>query len=162
MNASIRSWTGLPEMGLHMAFAIALLAMSIVQTPLLAQGLDSEESIDAIVGSDVKTEEVDAEAALDRVLAALERTQASAEQVRKTFSLEELDIVYLSDMNGTSKKLEEAIAENEVEIQALQDAIEGSALFFHAVDSRSILLRDIVALEYGKEAVTIFVNGREN
>lgn len=150
-----------PETMLHVAAAAAFLVASILQTPLLAQGLESEEAIDAIVGSDVKTEEVKTDSARERVLAAIESARESAERARKTFSLQELDIVFLSDLSGNDneKVLQKAIAENEQEIQTLQEAIEGSALFYHAVDSRSIMVSKIVALEYGEDKVTIFVDG---
>ena len=137
--------------------ALALTMVIALQSPLFAQGLKSEEAIDAIVGSEVKTEEVEPETASKRI------TTQNAERVRKTFSLEELDIVLLPDLDRKGQDIAKAIAEHEKEIAILREAIEGSALFFHAVDSRSIQVRDVVALDYGEDGtVTIFVKGGVN
>lgn len=145
---------------LHALAAFAFLCASAPNMPLLAQGIDSEEAIDKIVGSDVKTEETGAKSNEERIVAAIENTRENAEKVRKTFNLNELDIVFVPDIGEEESAIEETIADRDVEIQALREAIEGSALFYHAVDSRSIMVRDIIAMEYGDdETVTIFVSG---
>lgn len=147
----------------HWVAALALVMVIALQSPLFAQGLKSEEAIDAIVGSEVKTEEVEPETASERIIAAIGITTQNAERVRKTFSLEELDIVLLPDLEKKGQSIAKAIAEHEKEIAILREAIEGSALFFHAVDSRSIQVRDVVALDYGDDGtVTIFVKGGVN
>ncbi|MCR4266970.1 hypothetical protein [Nitratireductor sp. ZSWI3] len=147
----------------HWMIALALAVAFALQTPLMAQGLDSEETIDAIVGSDVKTEETKANAATERLVAAINASNTNAERVRKTFSLEGLDIVFLPDLDEKSGAIATAMADHERDIEALREAVEGSALFYHAVDSRSIMTRDIVALEYAEGgAVTIFVKGEPN
>ena len=149
-----------PETEFHWIAAMALFAALSLQTPLLAQGLDREEAIDAIIGSDVKTEEVEAASATDRIVAAIEATNDNAERVRKTFSLEEVDIVFLHDLNESSGDIAKAISDNASSVELLREAIDGSALFYHAVDSRSVMVRDVVALEYGDGGkVTIFVRG---
>ncbi|WP_173935054.1 hypothetical protein [Chelativorans sp. Marseille-P2723] len=142
------------------AAALFFLLVPLVHHPLLAQGLDREEAIDAIVGSDVKTEETTKEAQIERVVAALRNTRESAELVRKTFNLDTLEIVYLPDLGEENGVIEQAIMEQEDQIQTLHESIEGSAMFYHAIDSRSILLRDIVAVEFAdNNTVTIFVKG---
>ncbi len=149
------------ERALPFLVALMFLIAPLANPPLLAQGLDSEESIDAIVGSDVKTGEAANEEQAERVVAAIENTIASAESVRKAFNLNTLEIVFLPGDTETGP-IGEAVAEHREEIVALQESIEGSAMFYHAVDSRSIMLRDIVAVEFGdNDVVTIFVNGRE-
>ncbi|MCC5779978.1 hypothetical protein H7H48_13025 [Nitratireductor sp. B36] len=163
MNLSIMARPTTGEARIHLITAVALVAAFVLQTPLFAQGLQREEAIDAIVGSEVKTEEVEAESASSRILAAIDATAANAERVRKTFSLDEIDIVFLPDLEEKDSRISSAIAENEEQIAMLREAIEGSALFFHAVDSRSIPLRDVVALEYAERGgVTIFVKGGAN
>ncbi|WP_048647296.1 hypothetical protein [Nitratireductor soli] len=150
-----------PDTEFHWIATMALLVALALQTPLLAQGLDREEAIDAIIGSDVKTEEVEAASAADRVVEAIAETSKNAERVRKTFSLNEVDIVFLPDLNESSGGIMKAIADNQRDIDALQEAIDGSALFYHAVDSRSVMVRDVVALEYDDgDKVTIFVKGK--
>lgn len=146
------------EKMLPLLVAFLFLLAPLANLPLLAQGLESEEAIDAIVGSDVKTEEVSREEQIDRVTTAIENTRQSAEMVRKTFNLDTLEIVLLPPAKEDGA-IEQAMAEHEEEIQLLRESIEGSAMFYHAVDSRQILLRDIVAVEFGNDnSVTIFVN----
>ena len=150
------------EKALLMIVALLFLLAPLVQHPLFAQGLDREEAIDAIVGSDVKTEETTKEAQIGRVVAAVENTRENAERVRKTFNLDALEIVYLPDLGDEKGAIEQAMAEQEAEIATLHESIEGSAMFYHAIDSRSILLRDVVAVEFGENnSVTIFVDCEE-
>ncbi|KFB08360.1 hypothetical protein [Nitratireductor basaltis] len=138
----------------------ALLYAGLAATPVIAQGLDSEEAIDAIVGSEVKTEQATTVEETDRLIQAVGAARPAAEEVRKTFNLDELDIIFISPDTAETPEVAEVLAENEQALQTLREAIEGSALFYHAVDSRSILLRDIVAVEYGEESrVTVFVIG---
>ncbi|MFC5586767.1 hypothetical protein ACFPOD_16755 [Nitratireductor kimnyeongensis] len=163
MSLSIMDRPAAVDTRLHLIIGLAIAAAFALQTPLFAQGLQREEAIDAIVGSEVKTEEVEADAASSRILAAIDATAQNAERVRKTFSLDEIDIVFLPDLEEKDGSIASALVENEDEIAMLREAIEGSALFFHAVDSRSIQLRDVVALEYAERGgVTIFVKGGAN
>lgn len=146
----------------HALAAGAFLIASAPQMPLLAQGLDSEEAIESIVGSDVKTEEHAAQSDADRIVAAINNALDSTERVRKAFNVNELRIVFLPDVGEAATDIDAAVEENRDAIESLRQAIEGSALFYHAVDSRGILLRDIFALEFGEdENVTIFVAGED-
>jgi len=139
---------------------LAFLLVPLAYHPLLAQGLDREGAIDAIVGSDVKTDQTSKKAQTERILAAIENTRESAEKVRKTFSLNTLEIVYVPDLGDEDGVIERAMAKQEAEIETLRESIEGSAMFYHAIDSRSILLRDVIAVEFAEDdTVTIFVNG---
>ena len=61
MNLSIMARPTTGEARIHLIAAVALVAAFVLQTPLFAQGLQREEAIDAIVGSEVKTEEVKTE-----------------------------------------------------------------------------------------------------
>jgi len=146
---------------LFLIAALAFLLPPISQQPL-AQGLQSQESIDAIIGSDVKTEETTKNAQVERILAAIEMTQDNAERVRKAFTIDALEIVFLPDLGKGSGAIEKSIEEHEQEIEALRDSIEGSAIFYHAIDSREILLQEVVAVEFGANgSATIFVTGDE-
>ncbi|WP_051469281.1 hypothetical protein [Chelativorans sp. J32] len=152
---------GSAERALFLAAALAFVLPPLSQPPL-AQGLQSQESIDAIVGSDVKTEETTKNAQVERILAAIEMTQDSAERVRKAFTVNALEIVFLPDLGKGSGAIEKAIEEHEEDIEALRDSIEGSAMFYHAIDSREILLQDVVAVEFSSDdSATIFVTGDE-
>lgn len=147
---------------LHAMAATAFLFAASPNVVLLAQGLDSEQAIEAIVGSEIETAEEPAAAERDRIIAAIENTVANTSEVRKKFSLDSVEIIFLPDIGEDATAIQAAIEEREEEIEALREAIEGSAMFFHAVDSRSVLLRDVVAMEFDDaNGVTIFVAGRE-
>jgi hypothetical protein len=145
------------EKAMLLMAAIAFLLAPLLQQPLMAQGLDREEAIEAIVGSEVTEEEVPPEEQVDRIVAAVEKAYESAERVRKSFNLDALEIVFLPDLG--EGEIEGAIEQNEENIALLREAIEGSAMFYHAIDSRQILLQNVVAVEFAENAaVTIFVN----
>lgn len=129
--------------------------------PAGAQGLDSQGAIDTIVGSDVKTEEMDATAERERVAAAMDASMDNAQIVRRAFNIDEVEIVFLPAVGEGGTGITEKRQELADEILELQQAIEGSAIFYHAVNSRQILVRDIVAIEFGEEnrTATIFVAG---
>ena len=147
---------------LHVAAMAALLLVSPPHTALLAQGLQSEEAIDTIVGSDVTTNEENTKAEQGRIVAAIEKTAANSEEVRKKFSLDKVEIIFLPDLAENGTDVDAKLAEHEDQIVELREAIEGSAMFYHAVDSRDVLLRDVVALEFDdKNGVTIFVAGED-
>lgn len=139
---------------------LAFLLAPLADRPLQAQGLQQEEAIDAIVGSDVKTEEAPIDEEVGRILAAIERTSENAERVRKAFNLESLEIVFVHDLEKPRSEIEKAVTEHQPEIETLRDSIEGSAMFYHAINSRRILVQDVVAVEFAdEEAATVFVNG---
>ena len=48
------------------------------------------------------------------------------------------------------------VQEREQEISELRQEIEGNAMLFHAIDSRQILLRDVLAVEFDGNAVVIY------
>lgn len=147
---------------LHAIFAAAFLFASIPNVALLAQGLDAEGAIDTIVGSDVTTEKAETAADEDRIVAAIEKSSDNASDVRKRFSIDNVDIVFLPDFGEAETAVEAKLEELKGSVVELREAIQGSAIFYHAIDSRSILLTDIVALEFDDEnGVTIFVAGDE-
>ncbi|MBL0934701.1 MAG: hypothetical protein IBJ07_08110 [Rhizobiaceae bacterium] len=140
-------------------------AFGLAALPALAQGLDSEGAIDTIIGSDVKTEEKSAVDESERVIAAIEATMDNAQLVRRAFNIDEVEIVFLPEVGPEVDAGDSGITEKREEfadqIVELQQSIEGSAIFYHAVDSRQILVRDIVAIEFANEnrTATIFVAG---
>lgn len=148
---------------IHAIAALAVLAASALHTaPLMAQGLDREEAIEAIVGSEVQTEEHQAQVEEERIAAAIDNTFEAASEARKAFSLDGLKIIFLPDIDERTPAIDAAISENEENIEALRQAIRGSAMLFHAVNSRNIDINDIVALEFGEgNSATVFVTGEE-
>ena len=147
---------------IHMAAMAAFLLVSTPQMALMAQGLDAEGAIDTIVGSDVTTGEEAAGADEERIVAAIENTAETSAEVLKKFSLDRVEIIFLPDLGDDDTAVEAKMAEFEPQIAELREAIQGSAMFYHAIDSRSVLLTDIVALEFDDEnGVTIFVRGEK-
>lgn len=147
---------------IHVAAATLLLLTFTPNIASLAQGLDAEGAIDAIVGSPVETAEEPVASDEERILAAIENSDENAAEVRKRFSLEGVRIVFLPDLDDEGAAIREKMEAFDAGIAALREAIHGSAIFYHALDSNSVLLEDVVALEFGDDdEVTIFVAGRE-
>ena len=125
------------------------------------QGLDAEGAVDAIVGSEVHEEETRATADADKVIAAIDKTAENTSAVRKVTQLDRVDIVFLSDAaqteGGPPPEIERKLEENEEAIETLRQEIEGNAMLYHALNSRQILMRDILALEFDDaNGVTIY------
>lgn len=141
----------------RLLLAITLVLAGAVHYPASAQGLDRETAVDAIIGSSVKTDEVRKDSDIARVVVAIENSLHSAELARKAFSLDSLEIIFVPEINDAVAK---AIADNESDISVLRESIEGSAMFYHAIDSRSIMLNNIIAAEFvDANDVTIFIKG---
>ena len=137
---------------LHLGFAAALLAFVAPGLDVRAQGLDSPEAIDKIVGSEVHEEEKQAAADADRVIAAIEKSADNTSTVRKTTNLDRLDIVFLPDATavegGPPAEIDRKLSEYADEIDGLRRELRGNAMLFHAIDSRNILVEDVLAIEF--------------
>jgi hypothetical protein len=142
------------------ARALFLAALVAAASPwgAAAQGLESPEAIDTIIGSEVQEEETRVDADPERLMAAIDASIDSATKIRMTSNLETVEIVRVSGMEGEAAAAFEAkLAEHDADIAALRQELEGNAMLFHAIDSRSILLRDVVAVEFSDEnSVTIY------
>jgi len=112
----------------------------------------TREALDTIIGTEVQEEEVEAAADPGRVISAIEKTGESISLVRKASNLDRVDIVFLADAvqaeGGPPPEIAEKIKEHESEIAELRKEIEGNAMLYHAVDSRQILMRDVLAVEF--------------
>jgi hypothetical protein len=146
----------------HAAFALALLMSAAAPVATLhAQGLDAEGAVEAIVGSDVNTGEAAVADEGERILAAIGNASAAAEAVRKSFNLDELSIVLLTDLDEPGNPVAAAIEENRESIDTLRMEIESSAIFYHAINSNDVLLQNVIALEFdGEDAVVFAVGGQ--
>jgi hypothetical protein len=137
---------------LRVVAAIIVLAASMPCVPLAAQGLDSEKSIDAIVGSKVEEQESQAATDAGKVIAAIEKTPEAIDRIRKASNLDTVDIVFLADATkaegGPPPEIEAKISERQEEIKELRKELEGNAMLFHAIDSRQVLVRDVLAVSF--------------
>jgi len=144
---------------LHALVFAALLAMAPI-IPLNAQGLDAEGAIETIVGSDVATEEKNVAEEEARLVAAIALSHDNAVEVRKRFRLDNVEIVFVPDL-ADDGAIDAKLSENADAVKELRQSIEGSAMLYHAVNSRAVLLRDVIAVEFQGDDVTIFAAGKK-
>lgn len=152
----MRDWTS-GRTGWALAPLAALLFL--VAPAAHAQGLEAEGARDTIIGSDVQTGEVSVDDDAERIIEAIQNTGEAVQEVRRRFNLNEVAIVLLSDIDKPDNPVAEAVEVNREAIDELRVAIEGSAMFFHAIDSRNILLQNVLAMEFDDDDVIIFAIG---
>ncbi|MFI0844112.1 hypothetical protein [Mesorhizobium sp. IMUNJ 23232] len=145
---------------LHALATAAFVAAALPAMAAFAQGTKSPEAVDAIIGSEVRQEETSAEAVPDKVVAAIEKTAESTKAVRTASKLDQVDIVFLSDSakteGGPPPVIEAKVEEHKQEIEQLRDEIEGNAMLYHALDSRQVLVEDVLAVSFDKANVVIY------
>ena len=133
---------------LVLPLALALLGGS----PARAQALQDADAVQKIIGSEVQEEEVDVAAEQARVIAAIAKTPENIEAVRKLSALDTMDIVYMPDASptegGPPRQIEERLEASRPQIEELRKEIEGNAMIYHAIHSRNILPRDVLAIEF--------------
>lgn len=147
------SITTLPDpRWLHAIAAAAFLAASLPRAALNAQGLESPETVNRIIGSEVRQEEAKANAEAGNVNRAIERTRENIGTVRKTSRLDKLDIVFLTDAarseGGPPPVIESKVRQHQDDIAELRKEIEANALLFNAIESRRVLAEDVLAVEF--------------
>ena len=146
----------------HAAALAAFLMASHPGMPLMAQGLQNESAIDTIVDAPVGTEQKSVAGEEERIAKAIRNSRDNASAIRKLFNVDKVDIVFVPELADEGSALDKTINDNKDAIGELRVAIEGNALFYHAVDSRSVLLRDVVAVEFGEgNDVTVFAAGTD-
>ena len=135
--------------------AAALFIAGYASSGTFAQGLQQEGAIDAIVGSEVSEHESSSVADHDQLVEAIDKAGKTAETVRKVTDVSGIEIVFLSDAasseGGPPPDIAEKLKEREREIEQLRQEIEGNALLYHAINSRQILIRDVLALSIGDD-----------
>ncbi|TGR24300.1 MULTISPECIES: hypothetical protein [unclassified Mesorhizobium] len=145
--------TTLPDIRwLHAVAAAAFLAASLPQAALNAQGLQSPETVDRIVGSQVNQEEAKTTAEIGKVNSAIDRTRENISTVRKTSKLDKVDIVFLTDAarseGGPPPVIENKVRQHQDDVTELRKEIEANALLFNAIESRRVLAQDVLAVEF--------------
>ena len=137
---------------LHAIAAAAFLAASLPQAALNAQGLESPETVDRIVGSQVNEEETKTTAEIGKVSSAIDRTRDNISTVRKTSKLDRVDIVFLTDSarseGGPPPVIENKVRKHKDDVAELRKEIEANALLFNAIDSRRVAAQDVLAVEF--------------
>jgi len=137
---------------LHAIAAAGFLSASLSHATLKAQGLESPETVNRIVGSDVKQEEANATAEAGNVNTAIDRTRENIGTVRKTSKLDKVEIVLLTDAarseGGPPPVIESKVKQHQDDIAELRKEIEANALLFNAIESRRVLAQDVLAVEF--------------
>jgi hypothetical protein len=133
---------------------VALLA-ALLAAPAGAQGLDAEGAIDTIVGSRINEQEASAQDDTARVVRAIDKAADNAAAVRKVSEVSEVAIVFLSDAatteGGPPAEIEAKLRERKDDVDALRQEIEGNALLYHAINSKQVLMREVLAVEIGDD-----------
>lgn len=144
---------------IHVTLGAALFLIATPVISLMAQGVDRKSAIDTIVGSDIIVGEEKSGLNEQRIIAAIENSSANAADVRRKYSLDKVEIILLTDIGDETTPIGAKLTEYKPQVTELQESIQGSAMFYHAVDSHSIMLNRIVALEFDDQnGVTIFVS----
>ena len=58
---------------------------------------------------------------------------------------------------GPPPEIEAKVKEHEAEIAELRKELEGNAMLFHAIDSREVLVRDVLAIEFDDAAAGVVI-----
>lgn len=149
----------MPRHAQILASTAALLAL-LNSEATLAQGLESPDTIEAIVGTPVHQEETRAAADPNKVIAAIDKSADNISTVRKTTMLDQVDIVFLADAaateGGPPDAIQAKLAEREADVERLRQEIEGSAMLYHAINSRQVLVRDVLAIEFQDSKAVIY------
>lgn len=145
------------------AVSAGLLLALTLSAPLAsaaAQGLQTDGAVESIVGGEVKADTASVRAEAERVAKAIDDTPAAISEARKRSKVGTVDVVFVPNIEERSEMVRERVAAKEKEIGELRNAIEGSAIFYHAVNSLRVLPRDIVAMEFNDDTdnATIFVS----
>ncbi|TGQ38555.1 MULTISPECIES: hypothetical protein [unclassified Mesorhizobium] len=137
---------------LHAIAAMAFVAASVPHATLNAQSLESPDTINRIVGSEVGQEKTNTAAEARKVTTAIDRTRENIAAVRKTSKLDKVDIVFLADAarteGGPPPAIETKVKQHQDDIAELREEIEANALLFNAIDSRRVLTEDVLAVEF--------------
>jgi hypothetical protein len=128
---------------------MAMIAATVASAA--GQAMD-RTTVDSIVGSGIEEDETTAAATEAKILAAIDRTAETAARVRKTSSVDRVDIVFLSDTarseGGPPPRIAESIRQHETEVADLRQEVEANALIFHAIDSRRVLVADVLGVDF--------------
>ncbi len=133
--------------------------------PPAAQAVESADTVNRIVGSDVRQEEARTTTETGKLIAAIERTRENIGTVRKTSKLDTVDIVFLTDAarseGGPPPAVESKVRQHQDDIAELRKEIDANALLFNAIDSRRVLAEDVLAVEFdGPAGIVIYAAAR--
>ena len=143
----------------HFAVAAGLVAGLFLALPdAAAQVTQPAEEIQEEITPAIKQESTSARTG--RVLDAIGSTEEDASEIAKIFRLDELDLVFVRDLDQAGAQVADAVEEHSEGIDALRTAIQSNAIFYHALSSRNVAVENVVAVELGEEkTATVFISG---
>ncbi|MEQ8305453.1 MAG: hypothetical protein RIA09_02745 [Hoeflea sp.] len=149
---------------LQCVVAASLFAAVVSVPPAMAQTSASDQQaapVDRIIDSEVHEEQVQTADDSDRVIAAIEKASENTSLVRKVTDLDRVDIVFMPDSaaveGGPPAEIATKLDENSESIDGLRRELESNALLYHAINSRNILITDVVGIEFdGEKHMVIF------
>lgn len=150
-----------PAAGRRIAMSLSLLAALYAAAPASAQTSVTKETTDAIIGTEVHEERARAAVDADKVIAAIDKTAEATVAVRKISELKSVEIVFLTDAatseGGPPPDIAAKVKQNESQVIELRKELEGNAMLFHAIDSRQVLVQDVLAVSFDAPgSVTIY------
>jgi len=124
-------------------------------------GNRQQQSVERIIGSEVREKQARSEDDTDRIIAAIEKSSENTNRIRKVTNLDRLDIIFMPDSTavegGPPEEVASRLSEYSRNVDDMRRELESNALFYHAVNSRNILIKDILAIEFDSDThVVIF------
>lgn len=127
-----------------------------------AQTLDSSGDAETIVGSEIATDEAEPDDVADDVIAAIEKSAATADQIKTMFRVGDFHIVFLGDPEKVDSmtEVQSALEDNSDAVTGLREAIDGSAVFYTALDTNNLEVENVVSATVTEDKkVTVYVIG---
>lgn len=142
----------------------AILGCSIWSLSASAQEPQSNQqlqSVDRIIDSEVREEQARSEDDKDRIIAAIENSGENTNRIRKVTDLDRIDIIFIPDSSavegGPPEEIASKLSEYSRNVDDMRRVLQSNALLYNAVNSRKILIRDILAIEFDSDKhVVIF------
>lgn len=145
----------------HVRWAVSLMFAFIATAPVAAQDFERPNAPENIADSEISVEDTTASERADELLETLASLPESVDRLKIITTMDKIDVAYLSDLIGENapEEVEKAIEANDENILELQNAIEGSAIFYNALASREVNIPDVVSIKLDEPNATIFVKG---
>lgn len=142
-------------------FMPLFLAIGLGVTAVQAQDFQRPNASENIADSEISVEDTRAADRADELLGTLNNLPASIDRLKIITTMEKIDVAYLSDLIGENapESVQDAIAANDENINELQNAIEGSAIFYNALVSQEVNIPDVVSIKLDEPNATVFVRG---
>ena len=95
------------------------------------------------------------------MITAIDKSSENTDIVRKVTNLERVDIVFLPDSSavegGPPPKVAAKLSERSETVESLRRELQANALLYHAINSKNVLIGDVLAIEFdGDKRVIIF------